>query len=191
MANTNGKCFPKAYHIQLIPKADSTTRLLDSCTLANLPKPIPFIGRSTSQEFNTPEEAALNWSLIFNDSSKARNREVSTYIVVNPQGKYHTLKNPTWASLDEFTIDELNKSYQQENCTERIVGIAHTHGGHDSRYNSEYFSDEYDEGTDRPSGDLPLADEQGISIYLSTPNDTFRKTHPGYGEDKFYMGGMK
>lgn len=71
MANTNEKCFPEAYHIQLIPKADSTTRLLDSCTLANLPEPIPFIERSTSQEFNTPDEAALNWSLIFNNSSKA------------------------------------------------------------------------------------------------------------------------
>ena len=61
-----------------------------SCTLANLPEPIPFIERSTSQEFNTPDEAALNWSLIFNDSSKARNREVSTYIVETERGKYHT-----------------------------------------------------------------------------------------------------
>jgi hypothetical protein len=186
-----GKC---PYLINLLPEVkdlEEDEPLFNKSVLSNLPLPIPAISRNLSLKFNSADEAALNWILLNNEESKKRNKEAASYIYRDSNNLFYTQKLTNWFEIDGFTIPKLNKAAAQENIHDSIVGIVHTHGNTDSNYDSEYFSDIYNDSTNTYEGDIPLADEFNIPLYLGTPNDTFRKYQPKIGQDKFYFGNLK
>ncbi len=138
-------------------------------------------GEKPGDLFNTPDEAAKDWAVYVNGDSKRMNREAGTYILVNDDGKYHTLKSPLWAGEDGFKIFDLNNIARREEMFDKVVGIAHTHGAEDSKYDSENFSDILNDDGSR-EGDIPLSQENGIPIYLMTPSDNFMKYDPSTDE---------
>ena len=145
--------------------------------------PIRFVdlnGKKPGDKFNTPDEAAKDWAGYVNDDSKIMNREAATYIFETDDAKYQTLHAPLWAEADGFKIYDLNNNLRQNPVEgiKRIVGIAHTHGAEDPNYKSEEFSNELDEITGKPIGDIPLAKEFNLPIYLMTPSDNFMKYDP-------------
>ena len=146
--------------------------------------PIRFVdlnGEKPGDLFNTPDEAAKDWSVYVNDDSKRMNREAATYILKNNDGKYFTLKSPLWAGKASFNIFDLNNIAKREKTCDEIVGIAHTHGDEDPNYESEKFSDILNDDGNR-SGDIPLSKDYGIPIYLMTPSDIFMKYDPSTDE---------
>src|SRR5574344_267724 len=145
--------------------------------------PIRFVdlkGEKPGDKFDTPDEAAKDWARYVNNDSKIMNREAATYIFETDDAKYQTLHAPLWAEADGFKIYDLNTNLRQNPVEgiKRIVGIAHTHGAEDPNYKSEEFSNELDEITGKPIGDIPLAKEFNLLIYLMTPSDNFMKYDP-------------
>ena len=138
-------------------------------------------GEKPGDLFNTPDEAGKDWAVYVNGDSKRMNREAGTYILVNDDGKYHTLKSPLWAGEDGFKIFDLNNIARREEMVDKVVGIAHTHGAEDSKYDSENFSDILNDDGSR-EGDIPLSQDYGIPIYLMTPSDNFMKYDPSTDE---------
>jgi RHS repeat-associated protein len=145
--------------------------------------PIRFVdlkGEKPGDKFDTPDEAAKDWARYVNNDSKIMNREAATYIFETDDAKYQTLHAPLWAEADGFKIYDLNNNLRQNPVEgiKKIVGIAHTHGAEDINYKSEEFSNELDEITGEPIGDIPLAKEFNLLIYLMTPSDNFMKYDP-------------
>ena len=163
--------------------------LIDTEKLLKNVIPAPLKGRMSNLSFDSSDEAALNWLKLYTEESRKRNVEAATFIVEN-DGLFRTLENPVWGTIDGFDVRTLNAEAMKENIRGNVVGIVHTHGKSDSRFDSEFFSEEtYENG--QKYGDIPLADEFKIPIYLGTPKDTLRKYVPGKGEDKFYIGNLK
>lgn len=137
--------------------------------------------------FDTPDEAALNWVLLSNEDSQNLNEEQATVIAQDQDQKFYALANSLRGDVDSFSIDELFDLAIRNGIT-KIYGIVHTHGAEDPRYDSEHFS----KNTPIPlksAGDIPLANEYNIPIYLGTPGDMFRKYDPLWRtENKFFFG---
>lgn len=141
--------------------------------------PIRFVdlnGEKPGDKFDTPDEAAKDWTRYVNDDSKIMNREAATYILKTSDGKYQTPPVTLWANeagFKDWQIDVIIKRCGLDDLEK--VGVAHTHGDEDPRYNSEKFSSKSDDGI---NGDIEDARLRGIPLYLGTPSDKFMKFDP-------------
>ncbi|NLE04364.1 MAG: DUF4329 domain-containing protein, partial [Crenarchaeota archaeon] len=141
--------------------------------------PIRFVdlnGKKPGDKFDTPDEAAKDWTRYVNDDSKIMNREAATYILKTSDGKYQTPPVTLWANeagFKDWQIDVIIKRCGLDDLEK--VGVAHTHGDEDPRYNSEKFSSKSDDGI---NGDIEDARLRGIPLYLGTPSDKFMKFDP-------------
>lgn len=135
--------------------------------------------------YDTPDEAALAWSLKVNPDSRRLNLEAATYIYESEDGKYFTLPAYLWAGEEAFESSDLDIATKRNGFENfKKVGIAHSHGAEDSIHDSEFFSRESEGGF----SDIEFSEEQNLPIYLILPRDTLRKYTPGKGECKWYVG---
>ena len=124
--------------------------------------PIKFLdkdGRDPGDYFKTADDAAIDFSLLYNDNSIAKSKEYGTVIIkVEKNGKeFYTYVKPTVGyegSVYAFGLGLSNEGDAQ------VVSKAHTHSSYSSNYENNEFSD---------------SDIKNGYHYVATPNGSLLK----------------
>jgi len=124
-------------------------------------------GRAAGDEFNTMDEAAIDFARTYNDDSIRHNREYGSSIYRKDNGKYvYTVPN---VGDRTGVTPSKNSKYRSER-----VATVHTHtDGIDMYQHSDW--------------DIDLAYSEGIVDYLVTPNGVVTKYDPAK-DDGSYSG---
>jgi RHS repeat-associated protein len=122
--------------------------------------------------FNTPDAAANNFGILFNDNSIRSNREYGTYIYkVTTDVSFlgYTYAIPVIGQKNNITIPQMSTLKAPKNSS--IVAFAHTHAASTS-YGDNSFSGK--PGSPR-FGDIGFCEIKDIDGYVSTPNGSLLK----------------
>jgi len=135
--------------------------------------PIRFVdlnGKKPGDEFNTPDEAAMDWGLFTNPISKTLNVEHFAFIYRNSNGKFVSA-NPTMTSVDAFSLKDMQRNRFENPHLESFepVAMIHTHGennffGYPDGYDNDNFSSE----------DISTSNLLELNLYLFNPTDELK-----------------
>jgi RHS repeat-associated protein len=118
-------------------------------------------GRAAGDEFDTMDEAAIDFAKTYNDDSIRTNREYGSSIYETDNGKYaYTVPKKSAFSWN------VEPSVHPE---KRTVGTVHSHGSDEmSGGNKDKYSEE----------DIALAQKDNIPSYLAMPSGVLQKYDP-------------
>jgi RHS repeat-associated protein len=126
-------------------------------------------GLAPGDIYLTIDEAAIDAINDINRESINENIEYGGVIYENPDGTYsYNFPNTDWG------VNFIYRSTMGNPPPGTILrGLYHTHGGPDPKYCSYQFSNDLKNG-----GDVQLAQDDGIPIYVGVPNQSIHKYHP-------------
>jgi hypothetical protein len=119
-------------------------------------------GRAAGDEFDTMENAAIDFAQTYNDDSIRENKEYGSSIYQTENGKYsYTLPKK---SMFSWTVEP------SVSPTDRTLATVHSHGSDEmSGGNKDNFSVQ----------DIDLADTKNIPSYVVLPSGVLQKYDPG------------
>lgn len=150
------------------PYAFSGNRVLDAIELEGL---------QPGKLFDSADQAALNFSQLFNDNSIRENKEYGTRIykqTANGVEKYsYTI--PVVGTLSSINVSDLESIPPPNGTT--VVAYAHTHGASSANAVRKYKDNQFSgtEGSTEDEGDIGYAEKKSIDAYVATPNGAFKK----------------
>lgn len=125
---------------------------------------IDIDGNAPGDPFKTINEAAKDFGRLYNDNSIVNKREYAAmlYQAVDLNGNiYYSYSEPSKGSY-------AGARPSRSGITRKDVGVIHSHGNYDSKYDNNNFS----------SQDKEYATQKGIPIFVSTPNGSLQKYDP-------------
>ncbi len=121
--------------------------------------------------FNNKDDAASNFSKLYNGKSIIDNREFVTKIY-ETLDMYNCVVYAYAEPVRGTTASATPSSVSIPSGT-TYAAVAHTHGAYDSRYLSDIFSGSI--GYPSAGGDIAYAETHFIDIYVATPNGSFQR----------------
>ena len=118
---------------------------------------------SVGESFNSADDAALAWGLMYNEQSISEQKEFSSAIYINSSGRYsfYYVKKGSYKST----------ALPDPPARHITVAYIHSHGCRDSRYMDEDFS----------SNDKNTAKKKNTPLYLVTPGGKLKVYDPSSG----------
>src|SRR5574344_573573 len=130
-------------------------------------------GERPGDRFNTPNEAAEDCLRYYSGISKSENKEYFSFVWKLKDGGYATNTKMFKGSVNGFGEEQIRNaltSFRPMNIISSdqkpLVAGAHTHGGEDSRWKSEAFSEKDYSGFVKPLN---------LDLFLLTPDNSFQK----------------
>ena len=147
-----------------------------------LNNPIRFIdynGEAPGDYFKTPDDAAYDFGLYYNDNSIREDREYASSI--------YMVKDENNDIRYTYTIANVGKTHTSTESKPPVgaitVATVHSHGAYSPGYYGNEFSGIYFKRTRKhyadlrnsPHGDIGIANRNKKNIYLATPNGSLKK----------------
>ena len=154
-----------------------------------LNNPIRFIdynGEAPGDYFKTPDDAAYDFGLYYNDNSIREDREDASSI--------YMVKDENDDIRYTYTIANVGKAHTSTESKPPVgaitVATVHSHGAYSPGYYDNEFSGTYSKRTGKQytdlrnsrSGDIGIANRNKKNIYLATPNGSLKKYEFQRGE---------
>jgi len=128
-------------------------------------------------EFNSVEEAALDFAVYQNGKSITEDIEYSTAVVKLSNGKYSYIDPQAGTQHNNTLTIEIGKSDVSGvtiNSLSEVEAVAHTHGADSPGYNDNNFSTKGPNG-EANQGDIPILEKIGKDGFVATPNGSLLK----------------